>query len=369
MRYVLLIAASLLLVALGLERELPQPVVPAPVVEDVQRDVQVSILATGWRQPLAEYGQRKVFRGFFVGSHEYRSEDGNIGLAALELRPDGSVSDVRLFNLRYELADGLYFSQFLDELEVGSVLLLGSCTSIGKAGDQYELYNEKVRGLYRRVDAKSDPTVVSIQSFALASVKREDGTFKALAETYSETKGVRLSYMIPADRSELLDVEPTRLFDARTVRSLELTDATAEGFEPAGMRNFHERIYDCFKAKAGGGSSAKLTWALNEGTEAPAAPETTTLFTAKVAMPWSGNAKVIGVRYTLWVDGVMVGDFPIWNEQGSASQWLTWEQRIPASFGAFAELEVQADVLSLEEPWIEVLFTDPVLTSGSTRGL
>ncbi|MDF1798721.1 MAG: hypothetical protein P1V81_06060 [Planctomycetota bacterium] len=368
MRHVLLVAVCLLLVALGLQRELPQPLANQADAAPSQRDLPVTILATGWKMDLPDYGMRKVFRGFFVGPREYRNDEGALGLSVMALPDGGGVAEIETFNMRYDLEDGLKFSQYLDQVEPGTVLLMGSATSIGKAGDQYELYNEKVSGLYRRIGAVSKPTQVAVQGFAYICLKREDGSFKPIAETYSETKGVRLSYVIPADRRTLLDVEPQRLRDARVLRPLALTEALGEDFQPKGKRNFRERHYDCLGATPGGGVPSTVTWKLEVPEDAPA-PVAGRLFTAQVAMPWSSNPKVLGVRYTLFVNGELLGDFPIWNDPGSSAQWLSWEQHIPASLGPIQEVKVQADVLSLEKPSAEIFLADVLITEGRMERL
>jgi hypothetical protein len=93
------------------------------------------------------------------------------------------------------------------------------------------------------------------------------------------------------------------------------------------------------------------------------------LFQSKIAMRWNENRDSIGVRFTLRVNGLWVGDRVILREPGDAARWQNWEQHIPTGTAGTQSVTVEVQWLGSGEGTAEVMIAEPVLISGSMRTL
>ena len=321
--------------------------------------------------PMREIGQRPIYKSIFVGATEYNKHNSlGPGLTILEKFQDGGTGSMRHFNVADNIEDGVALSFFLDEVRPLSVLLIGSNTRIGPAANQPELYREQLAGLLLRLDARSAPTSVIVQSFAHICIKREDGTFAAIAEAFSTTNGVSLSYVIPGDHSELLGVKPERLHDGRTPVHFQVDEVTSETFEFIGPMNFGERYHDTIRAtllrNGQSDGRAQASWEI-----APDAFGDTTarVFTSNIAMGWSANPEMLGVRFTLRLNDLWIGDRVLLREPGDAAAWRAWEESVPDIEGPLQKLTIEAEWLGNGDGTGEVYLSQPRLVGGQMRRL
>jgi hypothetical protein len=338
MRSVLYIAIAMLLVALGLQNELGLPASAGnPVVEVSESEPHaVTIFSTGWNLQLPVYGQREIYKGFLIDSVEMDNGDRGIGLSIVELPAAGSPSAVHHFDLRNNIGDAIRLIQFLDVVELGTVLVMGSNTTIGLDNKTPDSHHAQVHELYRRMGALSEPARAPVQSFAYICMQTESG-FQAVAETYSTTRGVSLSYLVPSDRSLIHGVKPLRLHDARTPLPLVLDAAISDSFVPAGERQFGQHILEHLGGTVTEASTIRATWELGEDSY-DAGEEQPTLFQSKIAMGWVANNAMLGVRFILRVNDLWVGDRVLLREPGDAARWRHWEEPIPTHDGGTQRL-------------------------------
>jgi hypothetical protein len=371
MRTVALIASAILLIAIGIKQEVRKPrqvqgAVPAKS-ENKSADHAVRILSTGWEMALPEVGQRTCYKGFYVDAVLYANEPQQVGLSIMVLPEDGGLSDLYHFDARNSMEHGILLTQFLDLIAPGSVLIMGSNTTIGEDPNKPEIYNQQVRALFRRIGAISEPTKPGVQSFAYICIKTEDG-FKAIAESYSQTRSISLSFLIPADRSGLLTMEPERLLDGRKPLPLDLEQATAGDFHVEPRRQFGQRYYECLEATPTDKAPATATWELGESSYQPDA-EPPTMFDARIGITWSGNGKMIGARYVLRINDIWVGDRLILREPGDSGLWLNWQEHIPPMDEPVHKVTVEVKWLGEGPGSIRAMLAKPTLTSGRIEQL
>ncbi|MDG2142819.1 MAG: hypothetical protein P8N31_04610 [Planctomycetota bacterium] len=373
MRSVLLIAVALLLVALGLKQEQVhnQARLGPPPVEDRAQDQTVRIYSTGWSLRAREMGQRAIYKSLFVGATEYNKHNElGPGLTIIEKFHGGGVGPMRHFNVAGHIDDGIALGLFLDEVRPLSVLLIGSNTKIGPGTTQPQLYTEQLAGLFLRLDAQSEPTAVTVQSFAEICIKRKDGTFTAIAEAFSTTNGVALSYVIPGDHSELLSVTPERLRDGRRPVHFPVDEVTSDSFEFMGPMNFGQRYHDTVRATLVRDSQsngiARASWEV--ATDA-FGDTNARVFTSNIAMGWSANPEMLGVRFTLRLNDLWIGDRVLLREPGDAAVWRSWEESIPDIDGPIQKLTIESQWLENGEGTGEVYVSQPRLVGGQIRRL
>lgn len=369
MRATLYIAIAFLLVALGIrqERSAPASITASEVEKPLDASHAVTIFSTGWRMTLPRYGQRKFYKGFLVDSAAYDNGESGVGLSVIELPAKGGVSEVHHFDMKNHLKDGGRFLQFLEGVEPGSVLIMGSNTGIGLDTKSPDIFNEQISALFVRLGAKSKPESVSVQSFAYICLQTENG-FLPIAETFSETKGVSLSYVVPADRETLKTRQPTFLLDNRVPLLLQNLAMKSASFSPAPAQQFGQRAYEHLVATASNSARVSTTWNLGENAYEVGADQPS-LFQSKIAMRWNENRDSIGVRFTLRVNGLWVGDRVILREPGDAARWQNWEQHIPTGTAGTQSVTVEVQWLGSGEGTAEVMIAEPVLISGSMRTL
>jgi hypothetical protein len=139
-------------------------------------------------------------------------------------------------------------------------------------------------------------------------------------------------------------------------------------FSPAPALQFGQRAYEHLVATASNSARVSTSWDLGENAYEVGADQPS-LFQSKIAMRWNENRDSIGVRFTLRVNGLWVGDRVILREPGDAARWQNWEQRIPTGAAGTQSVTVEVQWLGSGEGTAEVMIAEPVLISGSMRTL
>ena len=368
MRPVAFIALILLLVSLGLKQELAsrrsEVATEAPTPE--KRAHSVRLFSTAWKRATPELGSNRIYHGFLIDSVLYNTENRGTGLFLMELPASGGVSPMLHFAIQRQRSDINLLNQYLDQVELDSVLLLASHTSIGIRKAAPEPYREAARAVFNRIGAKTDPTHADTQSFTYICIKTESG-FKAISEVYSESTGVSLAYLIPADRSELHDLVPEHLFDDRRLLELSRDTAVSDRFTSTDAVPFQQVRFPALTAQVSESESAKVSWDLDPNFRA-AGRKHPFLFTARIGSSWVNNGKMYGIRFTLIVDDTWVADRVIPRESGYSARWLNWEQTLP-DLETMKRITVRAEWIGEGPGSVQVALSRPTLVGGHQKQL
>ena len=151
---------------------------------------------------------------------------------------------------------------------------------------------------------------------------------------------------------------------------LKIQELISDSFEFIGPKNFGQRYHDTIRASVvrdeQSDGTARVSWDV-----APDALGDTParVFSCNIAMGWSANPKMLGVRYTLRLNDLWVGDRVLLREPGDAAAWNTWEESVPDMDAPIEKLTIEAQWLGDGDGMGEVFLAQPRLVGGQMRQL
>jgi len=236
-RPTLALALVLLLLTLALNQSRRLFPRPGPPVALADRALEIVAGAKGPLLPAARIGSGPERIGSAIRLGERTLTCDGDGLFAAFVGVGSEVRATRRFDLAHAPAAARELADALDEAELGELLVLISSGDVAPAeGAAREL----ARAL-RTLDARAPLGSARSESWALIALRLEAG-WVPLAEGYSRTEGVALSFVLGEEREAYADFRCERVFVPGGGRSeLSLEDELARATRTEGVELARER--------------------------------------------------------------------------------------------------------------------------------
>ena len=324
------------------------------------------LFSSGWHLRPPKLGERNRFQGAFVDDKWYYVDTKRNGMRVVTVPPDGSEISIESYDLGASDVDVNRFETMLANTPVNTVLAMSSFRFLAPRVGTEPKRRQRIGYLLRGIGAKSAPEETPVSCFAFLCIRRPQG-FVPLAERYSKTHGVSLSFHLDADLPSYDDHTFRTIIDNRLTVRFEPDQATGDNLVVESRRFLEEVGFPAIRTRSMMGKPARVTWTV--APDADLGDLTAATFSARVALHWNDSDTLSAVRIGLRINGIESGSRAIFRDAGEAMRWLAWEELLVPGLEKIETVEIEVERFGKKGPAAVVYIADALLRSGRVTSL